>query len=84
MARKCSIHGMNGTLVPSIGAGLPVYLGPVSSGTVSPYTCAVPAAGYSLIEVGIVDSDATTLLLDFSGITALQVQSAATSNVTAA
>lgn len=53
------------TQVPSINKGLPVYLGDVATGTVSNLTCAQTTTDTDLVqEVGHVDADGLTLLLN--------------------
>lgn len=83
LAKRARIKGMNGTLVPGIGKGKPVYLGPVPTTTVSNYTCTQSTTAGDLIQtVGTVDSDGTTLVIDVDSTNQFAYQGAATSVVT--
>ena len=70
------------TQVPSIAAGLPVYLGPVPTATVSNYTCAQTTTANDLVQqVGFVDSDGLSVLAEVIPNTDLKYQTAATTTV---
>jgi hypothetical protein len=70
-------------VVPSLDEGLPVFLGPVPTTTVSNYTCARSTTnGDKIQQVGDVEADGTTLRIDLSGVdTELIFQTSATSTV---
>mgnify|MGYP001589048539 CR=1 FL=1 len=81
LCKKCRLKSANSTLVPSLDEGLPVFLGPVPTSTVSNYTCArSTTAGDKIEQVGSVEEDGTTLEIDLTGaFTELLHQAAATS-----
>lgn len=67
IARKCRIYGINSTTVPGLGKGKPVFLGPVTTTTVSNYTCnQTTTNGDALQLVGYVSPDGTYLEIDFT------------------
>jgi hypothetical protein len=88
---KCAIAegalllNANSTLVPSLAKGAPVYLGPVPTSSVSNYTCALTSTnGDAIQQVGFVDSDGTTLIIDVPQTSELKYQTSGNSILTAA
>jgi hypothetical protein len=83
LCKKCRLKGADSTVVPSLDEGLPVFLGPVPTTTVSNYTCARSTTnGDKIQQVGDVEADGTTLRIDLSGVdTELIFQTSATSTV---
>lgn len=60
--RRARIGNLNSTLVPSITkAGLPVLLGPVSTATVSNYTCAISTTNTDEVQPVGASINATTI-----------------------
>lgn len=84
ICRKCKITGLNSTLVPSLGAGLPVYLAAAcaSAGTISALTCALTStAGDSIEQLGFVMPNGVDVWLEAPSLSAAKYQSAATTTV---
>lgn len=85
ICRHCIVRGVNSTLVPSLGAGLPVYLGPVgaSAGTVSALTCALTSTnGDAIQELGFVLPNGVDLWLEVSPQNGFKYQTAGNSTLT--
>lgn len=69
LCKRARLKSATSTLVPSLDNGLPVFLGPVPTSTVSNYTCALSTTnGDKIQEVGFVEDDGTTLNIDMSGV----------------
>lgn len=83
LAKKAKIKNCNSTLVPALDNGLPVFLGPVPTSTVSNYTCTrSTTAGDKIQQVGFVDADGTTLHIDLTNtFTEALYQAAATTTI---
>ena len=81
LCKRARLKNANSTLVPSLDNGLPVFLGPVPTSTVSNYTCARSTTNNDKIQqVGVVEDDGTTLAIDLAGTnTELIYQTSATS-----
>jgi hypothetical protein len=81
IARKAIIQGANTTMVPAFAGGLPVYLGPTPTTSVSNYTCTKTATnGDALQQVGYVSPDGVTIEV-FVVNSGLQYQTAGNSTV---
>lgn len=81
IARKARIYNVNSTTVPGLGKGKPVFLGPVTTTTVSNYTCTQTTTnGDALQHVGYVSADGTYLEIDFT-LSGIQYQTAGNSTV---
>lgn len=64
ICRIATILNVNSTLVPGLGKGKRVYLGPVGTATVSNYTCTQTTTnGDALQHVGYVSADGTKLYI---------------------
>ena len=62
LAKKARISNINSTKVPGLDEGLPVYLGPVTTTTVTNYTCTQTTTVSDLVQcVGFANSDQTAL-----------------------
>ena len=81
IARKAIITGTTTTMVPSLAGGLPVYLGPTPTTSVSNYTCALTSTnGDEIEQVGWVSPDGATLEIFVTG-AGMQYQTAGNSTV---
>lgn len=81
IARKCRVYNVNSTTVPGLGKGKPVFLGPVTTTTVSNYTCTQTTTdGDELQHVGYVSPDGTYLEIDFT-LSGFKYQTAGNSTV---
>jgi hypothetical protein len=82
IARKAIIQGANTTMVPSFAGGLPIYLGPVGTTSVSNYTCALTSTnGDEIQQVGWVSPDGVTMEI-FVIAAGFKYQTAANSTLT--
>ena len=81
IARKAVILGATSTMVPSLGKGKRVFLGPVDTTSVSNYTCALTTTNGDAIQfVGYVMDDGVTMeIFDVSN--GFQYQTAGNSTV---
>ena len=85
IARQGYVGPMTTALVPSLAAGLPVYLAAAPNGTHSNFTCVFPAVnGDAIQQVGYVDADGVTLIIDVDANSELKLQASGNSIVTAA
>lgn len=84
ICRHCKILGVNSTLVPSLGAGKPVYLAAVSaSATVSALTCALTSTnGDAIQELGFVMPNGVDIWLECSIQNGFKYQTAGNSTLT--
>jgi hypothetical protein len=83
VCRCIKLTGCNSTLVPSLAAGLPVYLAAAaSSATVSAYTCALTSTnGDSIEELGFVLPNGVDLWLEAPQLNGLKYQTSGNSIV---
>jgi hypothetical protein len=82
IAKRGKLLNATSTMVPSLGKGLPIYLGPVPTTTVSNYTCAQSTTNGDLLqEVGYVGQDGVTLHIRVDSINMIKYQTSGNSVV---
>lgn len=85
ICRAARIGGITTTTVPSLAKGLPVYLGPTPTTSVSNYTCALTSTnGDAIVPVGYVSSDGKFLDVTVDINASLEYQTAGNSILTSA